>query len=103
MTIHFAAARSGTGTILGRNFAALPLALAANENAGDFTSEVMLRGALRLFAQHGLGAAEHARTAAEQAFFAGDRDKYLWWLGVCRALDRRMAVGLRASIGSLDA
>lgn len=103
MTIHFAAARSGTGTIYGRKLVALQAAPAANDNDGDFTNEAMLRGALRLFAQYGLGAAEHARTAAEQAFFAGDRDSYHWWLGLCRALDRRMAISLRARIGSADA
>ena len=103
MTIHFAAARSGTGSIFARRFVAIPTAPAANDNTDDTTSEVMLRGALRLFAQHGLGAAERARTAAEQAFFAGDRDSYRWWLGICRALDRRMAISLRASIGSLEA
>ncbi len=103
MTIHFAAARSGTGTIFGRKLVAFQAMPAANDNTDDATSEVMLRGALRLFAQHGLGAAERARTSAEQAFFAGDRENYRRWLGICRALDRRMAISLRASIGSLEA
>ena len=52
----------------------------------------MLRAALRHFADHGLGAARAAREQAEQAFFAGDRQSYDWWLGVTRALDRRLAL-----------
>lgn len=54
----------------------------------------MLHAALRHFAQHGLGAAREARRQAECAFFAGDRESYDWWLGVCRALDARIARSL---------
>ena len=54
-------------------------------------SEVMLRAALRHFAKHGLGAARDARSKAEEAFFAGDRAAYDWWLGITRTLDRRLA------------
>ncbi|MXP41033.1 hypothetical protein GRI75_05160 [Altererythrobacter soli] len=50
-----------------------------------------MRAALRHFADHGLAAASHARRRAETAFFAGDREAYRWWLGICRTLDRRMA------------
>ena len=64
----------------------------ANDNEEETVSEAMLEAALRHFAAHGLGAARAARHAAEQAFFAGKRDDYRWWLGICRILDRRMAI-----------
>ena len=68
---------------------------AANDNAPampgqDFGRRLLLREALRHFAAHGAGAAERARSNAEQAFFAGDRTGYLHWLEICRALDRRL-------------
>jgi hypothetical protein len=60
----------------------------------------MLRAALRHFAEHGMAAAAHARRQAEAAFFAGERDSYRWWLGVCRMLDRRMARELGSAIST---
>ena len=63
----------------------------------------MMRSALQHFAEHGLGAAEAARRQAEQAFFKGDEDGYLWWLGVCRTLDRRMADRLARRVETRDA
>jgi hypothetical protein len=54
-------------------------------------NDQILRAALRHFAEHGLGAARAARMQAEQAFFAGDRQSYDWWLGITRTLDRRLA------------
>jgi hypothetical protein len=54
-------------------------------------NDQVLRAALRHFAEHGLGAARAARIQAEQAFFAGDRQSYDWWLGITRTLDRRLA------------
>ena len=51
----------------------------------------ILRAALRHFAQHGLGAAKEARIEAEKAFFNDDRRGYDWWLGITRALDKRLA------------
>ena len=62
-------------------------ASASDRNAHD----QVLRAALRHFAQHGLGAAKAARALAVAAFFAGDRQSYDWWLGITRALDRRLA------------
>lgn len=62
----------------------------------------MLKAALRHFAEHGLGAAREARAQAEQAFFAGDRQAYDWWVGITRTLDRRLAEEaerLRSRIG----
>jgi hypothetical protein len=69
---------------------------AANDNFLAQTDDATLRAALRHFAEHGLAAAEHARRHAEQAFFAGDREAYRWWLDICRTLDRRMARELAA-------
>lgn len=94
MTIRFAAARRGDSCVdhvLGRA-ALLP---AANDNARTPNDDKMLRAALHHFAAHGLGAAEAARENAETAFFAGDREQYRWWLGICRMLDRRMADAVR--------
>lgn len=58
----------------------------------------MLHAALRHFARHGLGAAREARREAERAFFAGDRERYDWWLGICRTLDARIARSLEAGM-----
>ncbi|ABC63686.1 hypothetical protein [Erythrobacter litoralis] len=94
MTVHFAAARSATHSPLARAFARRAIARAANDNGNpdaDGRNEALLQASLRHFAKHGLAAAAEARTRAEEAFFAGDRESYDWWLGICRTLDRRMA------------
>ncbi len=64
---------------------------AANDNGCEHDSDHMLRAALRHFAEHGLGAARAARSQAEKAFFAGDRQTYDWWIAITRTLDRRIA------------
>lgn len=69
---------------------------AANDNSHGFSNEVLLRAALKHFAEFGLSAADQARLNAERAFFAGDRTSYDWWLEICRALDRRMAAAIAA-------
>jgi hypothetical protein len=74
---------------------------AANDNFLAQPDDATLRAALRHFAEHGLAAAEQARRHAEDAFFAGDREAYRWWLDICRTLDRRMARELAA--GTKDA
>lgn len=94
MTIHFAAARPAANARLVRWFASGRPARAANDNVtgqSDAENSALLRAALLHFARYRLGAAEIARTAAERAFFAGDREGQAHWLGVCRILDRRMA------------
>ena len=100
MTIHFAAVRSGARMILGRLPSAVPMGRAANDNACDLADDVVLRAALRHFAQYGLGAAESARDLAECAFFAGEHVNYCWWLDICHTLDSRMAKSLRAQTSS---
>lgn len=90
MTLHFAAARSTARSPIARALQRRPLANPANDNCGA-GDDRLLHAALRHFAAYGLHAAREARKHAEQAFFAGDRERYDWWLGVCRTLDRRLA------------
>ena len=73
---------------------------AANDNASNPSGDALLRAALRLFAEHGLGAGHRAQAQAEAAFFDGDRERYRWWLAVTRTLDRKLAVELCGRMGS---
>ena len=91
MTVHFAAARTAAANPLARMFTRRRPAQAANDNYCGKGDDQLLHAALRHFAQHGMQAAHEARREAEKAFFAGERERYLWWRGVCRTLDRRMA------------
>ena len=91
MTIRIAAAHSSGNPVITRHFWRPDCLHAANDNTDGVSGEALLRTTLVHFAKHGLGAAEHARKLAEQAFFAGDRLEYRKWLAVCRSLDRRMA------------
>lgn len=70
----------------------------ANDNNARHASKATLRAALRHFANHGLAAAQHARQQAENARDKGDEQTYLWWLDICRALDRRMASELSRQV-----
>ena len=76
------------------------LARAANDNGADPQGEALLRTALRMFAEYGLGAGHRAQGEAEAAFFAGERERYRWWLAVTRTLDRKLAVELAGRMGS---
>ncbi|MBW8784757.1 MAG: hypothetical protein JF593_08960 [Novosphingobium sp.] len=96
MTIRFAAARTRDGAALSRVLTAPAANDAANDNGAALGRDALLRAALRHFAEHGLGAADHARAAAEAAFFSGDRESYQRWLEICRTLDRRMAAAVAA-------
>lgn len=103
MTIHFAPAAIGSVAArhapvcraIARALALRGVDHAANDNrplgAPNALEDQVLRDALRHFAEHGLGAARAAREKAENAFFAGDRQAYDWWLGITRTLDRRLA------------
>ena len=73
---------------------------AVNDNASDPPGDALLRAALRLFAEHGLGAGHRAQEQAEAAYFEGDRERYRWWLAVTRTLDRKLAVELCGRMGS---
>lgn len=101
MTVHFAAARSITHSPLARAMVRKAVGRAANDNDGAANDDRLLHAALRHFAEHGLGAAQEARQQAEKAFFAGDRQSYDWWLGVCRTLDKRMANRIERETGTL--
>ena len=98
MSIHFAApqlpGRTRTSVPCAKALAAWSVQRAANDN-GDATAaaanDTLLRAALRHFAEHGISAAREARAKAENAFFAGDRRAYDYWLGITRTLDRRLA------------
>lgn len=98
MPVHFAAARSTAHSPIARALARKALARAANDNGDGGINAVaeasfdhVMRGALRHFAEHGMGAADTARRLAEEAHALGDAAAYKWWLGVCRALDRNLA------------
>lgn len=85
--------------LLGKTRLRMATVRAANDNGVAGSTDRMLHAALRQFARHGVGAAEHARRQAERAFFKGDSETYRWWLGICRTLDRRMAARLEAVPG----
>jgi len=100
MPLHFAAARTANCSAIARALTRPAINGAANDNGDNArvngTNEQLLHAALRHFGQHGLGAARQARSQAEAAFFAGDRQGYDWWLGICRTLDKRIAQQLDA-------
>jgi hypothetical protein len=91
MSIRFAAPPQARKVRLSGAQARAAVARAINDNNAAPSDDALLRAALRHFAEHGLAAASQARRRAEVAFFAGDRNAYRWWLGICRTLDRRMA------------
>jgi hypothetical protein len=101
MSIRFAAPPQATRVRLSGRHARAAIVTAANDNEGDEQAEAMLRASLRHFAERGLAAAIHARAEAEAAWFAGDKQAYRWWLGICRTLDGQMARDLAA--GTKDA
>lgn len=100
MPIHFAAARRTLSAFTVPARRARLAGQAANDNDAQ-TQDVMLRDALRHFAEHGLRAAQVARDNALQAHASDDQISYLHWLEICRTLDRRMAVALSARIDLL--
>ncbi|MFA6218199.1 MAG: hypothetical protein WC692_00275 [Erythrobacter sp.] len=109
MPVHFAAARSTAHSPIARALAKKAHARAANDNgdAGQMAAQAssfdhMMRAALRHFAEHGMGAAEAARRQVERAHFTGDRAGCEWWLGVCRALDRRLAEQIERRLNAAD-
>ena len=102
MTLRFAAARSPAHSPLARAFTRRPIEVVANDDCCE-TDDRLLHAALRHFAAHGMRAAREARAQAEQAFFAGDRAGYDWWLGVCRTLDRRIAQQIERNVAQRSA
>jgi hypothetical protein len=100
MTIRFAAANPEYNPVISRLMSAPVRLRAANDNVLGICSDKLLKAALHHFAEHGLGAANHARIIAEQAFRAGRAEDGRWWLSICRALDRRMADSLAGRVGT---
>ncbi len=100
MTVHFAAARTPAHSPLARALSRRGHGVAANDNDGGarLTDDRLLYAALRHFAEHGLSAARMARVQAETAFFAGERESYDWWLGICSTLDKRLANSLATAV-----
>lgn len=103
MSIRFAAPPHAHSVRLSGARARTAIARAQNDNEGVHADDALLRAALRHFAEHGLAAAGHARRKAEAAWFAGERDAYRWWLGICRTLDRRLARQLGSELTAKDA
>lgn len=101
MSIRFAAPPQARSVRLSRSRARAAISRPSNDNEASHSDDALLRASLRHFAEHGMAAASRARRQAEAAFFAGDRDAYRWWLGICRTLDRRLARELAA--GTRDA
>ena len=91
MPIRFAAPPSTLRARLTPEEARAACWLPANDNNSSTASDAMVHAALRHFAEHGLAAARHARKKAELALKANDQREFEWWLGICRALDRKMA------------
>lgn len=104
MTVYFAAARTAVHSPVARILSRRTPGRAANDNgdlAGIQANDQLIHAALRHFANHGMGAARAARKQAEAAFFAGDRQGYDWWLGICRTLDKRIAGQLEEHTNAL--
>jgi hypothetical protein len=57
--------------------------------AGMAISDARVQAALRLFAAHGLSAAERARRAAANANARGDETDAEWWSEISRMLGQR--------------
>lgn len=85
---------------------------AANDNGAALTGrrtgandtkakdDALLAAALRLFAAHGLSAAERACEAAEIAADGGDSAGAEWWIAVCAMLDGPMAKAFKRSFAA---
>lgn len=100
MTIFFAPARRTVRTIPeGFLCGSLPLRAANDNRAGQRDGDRLLRLALRHFAEHGLSAAERAAGSARQAHHAGSHADCLFWLAICKTLDRRLALRTSAELG----
>ncbi len=99
MTLRFAAARPAALTYpFARTQVVRIAAHPANDNDDEGQRDAVLRAALKHFASLGLAAASDARDKARTAYYAGKRDDYRHWLGICRTLDRRMAVALGSNL-----
>ena len=103
MSLRFAAARTAERSPVARALTKRPVTCVANDDFSDPEHDRLLQASLRHFGEHGLSAARVARSHAEEAFFAGDRARYDWWLGICRMLDRRLAAEIEGQSDSRSA
>jgi len=97
MTLHTALQRTTLYSPVARVLARKAHGIAANDNTmpgavSDCEDPQLFNASVRFFGEHGLGAAREARKLAEAAFFADDRAGYDYWLGICRTLDKRLAL-----------
>ena len=93
MTIYFAAARTHTQAAVARALSPKVQLAHANDNGRSLTGNPIMRAALALFAEHGLGAAHLACEKAQAAALDGNDRDCRHWLSVCRMFDRRLADG----------
>lgn len=95
MTVHFAAARTPSGSVVARILAPRGYAPAANDNGlGAGGGRPMLDAALRHYRENGASAARDAAIEARRARRRGDAQAYRWWASICYTLDRRCADAL---------
>ncbi|MEN7535966.1 hypothetical protein [Aurantiacibacter flavus] len=94
MSIRFAAPQLSRKRLLESQIQRLQQQAANDNRASSAESDAVIRRALELFGQHGLGAAKVARDAAERAAMRGDAEGFAAWHEVCANLDRRLARGL---------
>lgn len=112
MTIRFAAAWTGKTSAMAPSLCRGASLAASNDNQPPrrtrhaplqaapvapepvVDQEVSLAKALMHFARYGLSAASRARSEAQVAHAAGDRQARALWLDICRHLDRRMAASV---------
>lgn len=73
---------------------------AARTNTGKTREDGLLEAALRLFAAHGLSAAQRASEAAQIAAEGGDSAAAEWWIAVCAMLDGPMAKALQRTFAA---
>jgi hypothetical protein len=99
MTIYFAAARINSHAAVARALSPKVKLSPANDNARSITGNPVMRAALQLFAEHGLGAAQWACEKAEAAACDGDHRDCRHWLSVCRMFDRRLADSWASRLG----
>jgi hypothetical protein len=100
MSIRYAAARPiAQPGLLTRAARGRLAARAANDNGDAAKHELVLRSALKHFAEHGLRAAEDAAERAVVAHRAGAREDLLHWLEICRTLDPGRATRLHRRLG----
>ena len=111
MSIRFAAPASAIRARTRPSTGALAYPVAVNDNRNVITNdngdddrepnvvpdETALGAALRYFAKHGLAAARKAHEHASDARTAGNKESFMRWRDICRALDRRLARSLDSS------